>query len=136
MSKVVSMRLTDEQIARLQRVARSLNRTQAEAAALLLEEALRGREFPFIEFRDSAIGRQAYLQGSRLTVWQAVIIARSYGGDIAQTAAHLEITENQVAALLAYASAYPTEVEATIVDNYSNEERIQVLVPSVQIVAV
>jgi hypothetical protein len=130
------MRLSDDQTARLQRAARALNRTPAAAAALLLEEALRERDFPFIEFRDSAIGRQAYLQGSRLTVWQAVIVARSFGGDVAATAAHLDLPVNQAAALLAYAAAYRDEIETAIADNDANEERIQQLIPSVRIVAV
>ena len=135
MSKMLSMRLNDDQFARLQQAASALNRKPAEAAVLLLEEALRERDFLFVEYRDSAIGRQAYLQGSRLTVWQAMIVARSYGGDVAQAAAHLGIPENQMAALLAYAPAYPAEIEAAIADNAA-EERIQELIPNVEIVAV
>ena len=136
MSKMLSMRLNDDQFARLQRAARALNRKPAEAAVLLLEEALRERDFHFIEFRDSAIGRQAYLQGSRLTVWQAVIVARSFSGDVAQAAAHLGIPENQMTALLAYAAAHPAEIEAAIAANAAAEERIQELIPTVEIVVV
>src|ERR687887_152608 len=90
-SKVISLRLKDDQVQRLERAARRLGRSPSEAAALLLEESLRQREFAFIEFRDSPVGRQAYLQGTRLTVWQVVSLARTYGGDVAQTAAHLDL---------------------------------------------
>ena len=69
MSKVVSMRLKDEQVDRLERAARRLGRSPSEAAALLLEEALRQRDFALIEFRDSPVGRQAYVHGTRLAVW-------------------------------------------------------------------
>lgn len=136
MSKVMSLRLKDAQMARLQRAARSLGKTPSAAAVLLLEESLREREFAFIEFRDSAVGRQAYLQGSRLAVWQAVIVARSYGDDLARTAAHLAIPANQMAALLAYAAAYPDEIEAAIADNTAAEERIREIIPSVDLLVV
>ncbi len=46
MSKVVSMRLEDDQMERLKRAARQLGRTPAETASLLLEESLREREHP------------------------------------------------------------------------------------------
>ncbi len=75
MSKVLSLRLKDDQIERLARAARRLGRTPSETAALLLEESLREREFTFIEFRDSPVGRQAYLKGTRLAVWQVTALA-------------------------------------------------------------
>jgi hypothetical protein len=59
-SKVVSLRLRDDQVERLQRTARYLGRSPTETAALLLEESLREREFAGIEFRDSPVGRQAF----------------------------------------------------------------------------
>jgi uncharacterized protein (DUF433 family) len=135
-SKVVSLRLKDEQVERLQRAARRLGRTPSEAAALLLEEALRQRELPFIEFRDSPIGRQAYLQGTRLAVWQVVALARDYGDDVARTAAHLEIPRLQVAAALRSAEAYPAEIEAAIADNASAAADLARLIPGLEVVAV
>ena len=91
MSRVVSLRLKDHQVERLERAARSLGHRPSEAAALLLDEALRQRELAFIEFRDSSVGRQAYLQGTRLAVWQIASLARSLAGDVNRTAAQLEI---------------------------------------------
>lgn len=132
----MSLRLKDAQMARLQRAARSLGKTPSAAAVLLLEESLREREFAFIEFRDSAVGRQAYLQGSRLTVWQAAIVARSDGDDLARTAAHLAIPANQMAAPLAYAASYPDEIEAAIADNTAAEERIREIIPGVDLLVV
>jgi uncharacterized protein (DUF433 family) len=117
MSRVVSLRLKDEQVARLQRAARRLGRSPSEAAALLLDESLRQREYPFIEFRDSAAGRQACIQGTRLAVWHVVVIAREHDGNTSKTAAYFEIPEVQVKAALAYAGAYPDEVEAAIADD-------------------
>lgn len=116
-TRVVSMRLGDEQVERLRRVARRLGRTPSETSALLLDEALRRTEFALIDFRDSPVGRQAYVQGSTLAVWEVVGLARAYGMDVAATAQHLEWPEPKVQAALNYAAAYPTEVELAISDN-------------------
>ena len=134
MSKVVSLRLKDEQVDRLQRAARHLGRSPSEAAALLLEEALRQREFAFLDFRDSPVGRQAYLMGTRLAIWQVVAIARDLGGDADATADHLGLTSVRVAAALNYAAAFPEEIEAAIVDNARVAGDITRLIPAVEIV--
>ena len=131
MSRVVSLRLKDAQMDRLQRAARRFGRTPSEAAALLLEEALRQREFAFIEFRDSPVGRQAYLQGTRLPVWQVVWLARSFGGDLARTAAYLELPVAQVAAAMRYAEVYAEEVEAALADSARARDELENRVPAV-----
>ena len=48
MSKVVSVRLRDDQVERLARAARRFGQTVSETAAQLLEEALRQGEFAFV----------------------------------------------------------------------------------------
>ncbi len=136
MSKVVSLRLRDEQVERLQRAARHLGRTPSEAAALLLEEGLRQREFAFVEFRDSAVGRQAYLQGTRLAVWQVAWLARDFGGDAGRVAAHLELPVTQVMAALNYAAAYPDEIEAAIEDSSRAPTDLRRLVPDLNVTTV
>lgn len=136
MSKVVSLRLKDDQVERLRRAARRLGRSPSEAAALLLEESLRQREFAFIEFRDSPVGRQAYLPGTRLAVWQVVWLARDYGGDVSQTAAHLELPVAPVAAALRYAAAHPAEIGAAVADNARAAAGLAQLIPNLEIVAV
>jgi uncharacterized protein (DUF433 family) len=111
------MRLQEDQIERLRRLARRLGRTPSETSTLLVEEALRRAEFAFLDFRDSPVGRQAYIQGSRVAVWEVVQVARSYQMDPARTAEHLRWPVLQVRAALNYAAAYPDEVEAAIRDN-------------------
>jgi len=136
MSKVVSMRLKDGQFQRLQRAARQLGRRPSEAATLLLEESLRGREFAFIEFRDSPAGRQAYVKGTRLEVWWIAHLARDAGGDAAQIAALLEIPLAAVRAALAYAATYTEEIEAAIADNERPVEDLKRQIPNLEIVTV
>jgi uncharacterized protein (DUF433 family) len=116
MSHVVSIRFKDSQMERLRRLARRLGRTPSEAGALLVEESLREAEFGHIDFRDSAVGRQAYVKGSTLAVWEVVRLAQSYGMDVTKTARHLEWLPFRVQAALNYAAAFPKEIEEAISD--------------------
>lgn len=133
MSKVVSLRLKDDQVERLQRMARRLGRKPSVAAALLLEEALRESEFAFVDFRDTVVGRQAFLKGTRLKVWQVAWLARHYSGDTKRLATDLEIPEVQILGALQYAQAYPTEIEDAIADNNKSVEELRRLIPNLQV---
>lgn len=133
MSHVVSMRLRDDQMERLRRLARRLGRTPSEVSALLLEESLREAEFAFIEFRDSPTGRQAYVMGSGLAVWEVVMVARSYDGDVVRTAAHLVWPPVKVRAALNYAEAFPAEIAAAVEDNNQGFEALKRMLPNAEL---
>lgn len=132
MSTVVSLRLKDKQLEALRRAARRLGRSPSEAAVVLLEEALRQREFTFIQFRDSPVGRQAYLQGTRLAVWQVASLAREYGSDVDKVAQHLGLPATEIRAALNYAAAYPEEIEAAIADSVSTLDELERLIPNLE----
>lgn len=102
---------------RLRRIGRRLGRTPSEAGALLVEEGIRRAEFGFIDFRDSPAGRQAYVHGSSLAVWEVVLVARRYQMDAGRAAEHLEWPELKVRAALNYASAFPEEIEEALAEN-------------------
>jgi len=136
MSRVVSLRLKDEQVERLQRAARRLGRSPSEAAALLLEESLRRQEYPFVEFRHSSAGRQAYVQSTRIAVWHVAALAREYDGDASKTAAYLEVPEVEVRAALAYASVYAEEIDAAIADDEWVAEHLLPLTPGFEVMTV
>jgi hypothetical protein len=82
-----------------------------------LDEGLRRDEFAFIDFRDSPVGRQAFVHGSRLAVWQVCKLVREQGGDIRKTARHLEWPAAKVRAAMNYVEAFPDEVEEAIRDS-------------------
>ncbi len=132
MSQVISLRLRDEQMERVRRIARRMNKSASETAAMLLEEALRTAEFAFIQFHASPVGRQAYIQGSGLAVWEVVKLARAYGGDVARTAESLDWPEVKVRAALNYAAAYPEEIEAAIADSQPTYESLAALLPGLE----
>ncbi len=135
-SKVVSIRLKDDQVERLHRAARRMGRSPSSAAVVLLEEALRQRDFPLIEFRDSPAGRQAYVRGTRLAVWQVKWLAGSFDGDAGRIAAHLEIPVDRVSEALRYAAVYHDEIDAAIADNALVAEEPERYIPNVKVAKV
>lgn len=113
----ISMRLPTESGKKLKRMASQHGWTTSDASARLVVEGLRRSEFAFIDFRDSSAGRQAYIQGSSLAVWEIMLIARDYGGHVAKVAKHLEWPEAKVQAAINYAKAFPEEISTAIADN-------------------
>ena len=133
-STVVSLRVSEGQAKRLQRKARRMGRSPSETGAILLEESLRREDFAFIDFRDSPVGRQAYIQASRLSVWMVVKIARIYGGSVKKTADHLQRPLPQIQAALNYAREFPQEIESAIQDNDSYDvARISRMLPQARL---
>jgi uncharacterized protein (DUF433 family) len=116
-SRVISMRMGEKQMERLGRLARQLGRTPSETSALLVKESLRRSEFAYLDFRNSPVGRQAYIQGTGLAVWEAVLVAKGYEMDPKRTAEHLQWPLPRVQAALTYAAAFPEEIAAALRDN-------------------
>src|SRR3954464_3925820 len=108
-SVVISMRIPLTSEKRLRRMANRHGWTARDTSARLVEEGLRRSEFAFIDFRDSPAGRQAYVQGSSLAVWEVLLIARDHKGDLSAVAKHLRWSETKVQAALNYAKVFPTE---------------------------
>jgi uncharacterized protein (DUF433 family) len=75
------------------------------------------REFALIEYRQSAAGRQACVKGSSLAVWEIALLLRSYKGNAAAVAAHLEWPEGKVEAAIHYVEAHPGEIGGALKDN-------------------
>jgi hypothetical protein len=114
---VLSMRLPMESGKRLKRIANRHGWTPSDASARFVEEGLRRSEFAFLDFRDSPAGRQAYMQGSTLAVWEVVFLVRSYKGNAAAVAKHLRWPEAKVRAAVNYAEAFPAEIDEAMAEN-------------------
>jgi hypothetical protein len=91
--------------------------TPSDASARLVEEGLRRSEFAFIDFRDSAAGRQACIQGTSLAVWEVMLLVRSYKQDLTATAKHLRWPVAKVQTAANYAEAFPDEINQALADN-------------------
>jgi uncharacterized protein (DUF433 family) len=108
--RVLSMRLPDSVRQTIERMARRERRTPAEMAALLLEEKVRERTHPLILFRDTAVGRQASVRGTRLLVWHVMMVARDLEMDPAKVAEHLQWSLPEIQAAFRYTQDYPEEI--------------------------
>lgn len=127
------MRIPEQSGQKLQRLARRYGQTVSEVGARLVEEGLRKTEFAFLEFRDTATGRHAFLQGTRLAVWMVVKIGRAYGNDVEKTAQHLSRSPVQIQAALNYAKGFPQEIETVISDNDSiSVEKLSFMLPGTE----
>jgi uncharacterized protein (DUF433 family) len=134
-SKVVSLRLNDEQLRRLGRAARRLGRTPTATAALLLEQRLREQEFPGVVIKDTVVGPEAFVEGTRWRVWMVVAWLRSGGGDVEAMAKRYEgISPGQIRHALAYAEAFPDEIEAAIAENRISAEELKRVLPDLEVV--
>ena len=116
-TSVVSMRLSEASGERLKRLARRHGWTASDASARLVEEGLRRAEFAHIDFRDSAAGRQAYVQGSSLAVWEVALLLESYKRDAEAVAQHLGWPAAKVSAAANYAEAFPAEIAEALAEN-------------------
>ena len=132
-SMVISMRLPVASGKRLKRMATAHGWTPSDASAKLVEEGLRRAEFAFIDFRDSPVGRQAYIQGSSLAVWEIVMLARHFKNNIAMVAKHLDWPQAKVQAAFNYSRAFADEIESAIADNDSIDSKALLhMLPQVQ----
>jgi uncharacterized protein (DUF433 family) len=77
-------------------------------ARYVIEKSLE-TEFPGVSFRDSLSGREAYLTGHRVAVWE-VLDVYSETKSVEKTAEHFRWPRVLVKRALAYAKAFPEEI--------------------------
>lgn len=112
MATIVQSCRIDENLAPL--LARQARRKKIEVSTLsslyLREKALE-EEYPGVGFRDAASGREAYVLGHRVAVWEVEDVHRETG-DVERTARHFRWPPGVVRCALAFASAFPEEIIA------------------------
>ena len=118
-SVVISMRLPVESGDRLKRMATRHGWTASDASARLVEEGLRRAEFAFIDFRDSAAGRQAYVQGTTLAVWEVMLLVRSYKEKSLRLLDILTGPKQRYRPQSNYAETFPGEIKIARTENAS-----------------
>jgi uncharacterized protein (DUF433 family) len=106
---VRSCRLEKESAALLARHAKKRRLEVSTLSSMYLREKAIEEEFPGIGFRDSAGGREAYILGNRVAVWE-VLDTYQEARSIAQTADHFGWPEHLIKCALAYAKAFPEAV--------------------------
>lgn len=77
-------------------------------ARYVIEKSLE-TEFPGLSFRDSLSGREAYLAGHRVAVWEVVAVHEETKS-VEKTASHFGWPRVLVKRALVYAQAFPEEI--------------------------
>src|SRR5258708_36080436 len=89
--------------------ARAARTSKSDLVARYVIEKSLETEFPGISVRDSLSGREAYLTGHRVAVWE-VLAVHDETKSVEKTAAHFGWPRVLVTRALAYAKAFPEEI--------------------------
>ncbi len=111
-TRPISLRIPDETRQVIEEAARRGGRDFSSVANEMLSEAVKMRRIPGIVFADGPTGRRARVAGTGIEVFEVI---RSYRGmdeswERLRKAYHW-LSDQQLRAALAYAEAYPEEIE-------------------------
>ena len=106
---VQSCRLEAKDAALLARQAKRRHLEVSTLSSLYLKEKALEEEYPGIGFRDSVGGREAYVQGHRVAVWEVADVHRETKS-VARTADHFRWPPALVKCALAYADKFAKEL--------------------------
>jgi hypothetical protein len=110
-SSTLAIRLTPEERKDLDDLSRFRHTPPAALGSQFVAEGIRSARFPGIEFRNTALGRMAYLKNSRLAVWLLREMVRQ-AGSVKRVARLIGRSSIQLEGALLYAKAFPEEIEA------------------------
>ena len=78
----------------IRQISASQRRTPSDLLAEYAQEIVRRHRFCHIEFRDTPLGRMAYVEGTRSAVWLICDLVRQNGGNVRTTAKRHEWPES------------------------------------------
>ncbi len=107
----MSVRLTPEERKDLDDLSRFRGTPPTALGAQFIAEGLRAARFPGIEFRNTPLGRMAYLKNSRLSIWLLRELVHQTGS-VTKLAALLDRSAVQLEGALLYAKSFPEELDA------------------------
>ena len=107
--------------------------TGTKSRVVSREEAQRETKFPCIEYRDSPIGRQPYMKGSGLAVWEAILIARPRGMSAEKIVQDYPYPVENIRAALHFYAVYQDEINQALEDNDIGYETMKRLFPNVRL---
>lgn len=112
-----TIRIPEEVCTAIEETVRRTGRDFSSVANEMLTEAVKMRRIPGIVFADGPMGRRACVAGTGIDVFEVIRTYRELGGDWERlkTAYHW-LSEQQLRAALAYARAYPEEIEERLAE--------------------
>lgn len=120
----MTLRLPIEVARGVERLASRFGHKPAQLGVRLVEEGLRRRSHPQIDLRDTAAGRVAYIGGTRFAVYWAARAIQA-GQTPEQFAKQYALPVERVRAALAYARAFPQEIEADNLQADANQKWLE-----------
>jgi len=115
--KPVTIRLAAEVREEIKEIMRRTGRDFSSIAHEMLEEALKMRRIPGIYFTDTPTGRHAHIAGTGLGVWEIVRSYRVLSENWDKLRKRYDwLSEMQLRVALAYAEAYPEEIDDRIAE--------------------
>ena len=129
-TKPISLRVDPQIKVQLQDIARRFGTSPATLGADYVTEGVRTTMHPSIEFRQTPVGRMAYVRGLRLPVWLARDTVEDCGGDAEKAAKLLRLRPLLLKAALLYAKAFPQEINAARAAGYRPLDDLDRLVPN------
>jgi len=113
-----SLRIPQETLEEIERIAHESGRDFSSIAKDLLTEAIKMRRCPGVIFADGVSGRRARVAGTGLEVWEIITTYKSVNQDFGrlQKAYHW-LTEQQLRAATGYYVAYRDEIDHQIERN-------------------
>ena len=107
---VQSCRIEKDHAALLARQAKRRHLEVSTLSSLYLKEKALEEEFPGIGFRDAASGREAFVLGHRIAVWEVADVHREVRA-VGKTAEHFRWPPSLVRCALAFVKAFPKEID-------------------------
>ena len=107
---VQSCRIEENHAALLARQAKRRHLEVSTLSSLYLKEKALEEEYPGIGFRDGAGGREAYVQGHRVAVWEVADVLREVK-TVAKAADHFRWPPALVRCAMAFAKACRGDIE-------------------------
>ena len=129
-TKPLSLRVPSEVKFELDQIARRFGTSPATLGADFVAQGVRLTQHPSIEFRQTPIGRLAYVRGVRLPVWLVVETVEDCKGNVRKGARLLRLPVLLVNAALNYAKAFPEEIAADRAAGHRPLEELENLVPN------
>jgi len=122
-----SLRLPQETLREIERMAQESGRDFSSVTKDLLEEAIKMRRCPGIVFAEGTSGRRARVAGSGIEVWEIIAAYQSLKKDAGRLKKTYHwLSPEQLRAALAFYSAYPEEIDRQIEKNQRwNQEEIR-----------
>jgi uncharacterized protein (DUF433 family) len=122
-----SLRLPQETLQEIERMAQESGKDFSSVAKDLLEEAIKMRRCPGILFAEGTSGRRARVAGSGIEVWEIIAAYQSVKKDAGRLRKSYHwLSPEQLRAALAFYSAYPDEIDRQIEKNQRwNQEEVR-----------